>query len=164
MKELLLGLIFVTFPLAFTYSSHADDIPLCRDFDFSYSKPEVGFKCKKLSYRDLVFERVNDSSFGSAWKSSEGVVWSDIVSFSTHPEALKVCMDLGGHLPRKKDFIPTLPDFYDDFWAHETTHSSEFAYIFTYSSTCGHCPRANRNRKITLAVRCIKKLGGPTLR
>ena len=135
----------------------ASNLPDCHGVNLR--TVSVGFKCSLDNW--WVFERVERSGFGEAWKAPDGVIWSDRIRVASQVDGIDICAKLGATLPSKQDFQScstggrrvVLPNFTGDYyWSTYNDWTNADAY-----DCRGGVTVANINNPVCCAVRCVAR-------
>lgn len=118
----------------------------------------VGTRCQ--TSRGGIFERVDRTNFGQAWKDPSGRIWSDTLTNLNFSSATQFCKALCATLPSQSDFEQesalefqeVLPNLTTGFWTSTPAPESSDAMItFDAKNSAFTAIQENDSR----AVRCV---------
>ncbi len=105
-------------------------LPVVPCKDSNLRKVQPGFRCSVVG--GGIFERVAHDKFGEAWKTPDGVIWSESFGWFNQSYGSSFCKEIGGALPSYQDFyrgytngfqgvLPGFADFYNTYWTGAAT-------------------------------------------
>ncbi len=155
-----LTVILAAFLLSVSQSSTwaASSLPDCHNVNLR--TVAVGFRCSVENW--WIFERVERSGFGEAWRAPDGVIWGDRITIASQFDGMQICAKLGGTLPSKQDFHNcndggrriVLPNFHGEYyWSGSFNEGWDNADAYNCN---GGSAQANRYNPC-YAVRCVAR-------
>jgi hypothetical protein len=88
----------------------------------------VGFRCRAAAGQ--VFEWVHDSTFGNAWKSPDGILWTEDRGAHDRSAAASLCAESGGTLPEfldyERNYLGGLSELFDLPAKHRSSGAAGF--------------------------------------